>query len=178
MFKIKKGWWFVIGVLGLVGVGLFFMSQEPEGSDEHEAHDQSRKTLSKSQDVKLKKAIKDISRDYQEKVEPIFKVSCFDCHSNATHYPWYHVLPGIRGMLDKDISTARKHIDMSDGYPFKGHGSLVSDLKAIAYQVDKGKMPLFKYRVMHPGSVLTEKQKQEIEDWTGQSIDKLEEAGL
>ena len=134
------------------------------------------KALKGKQKLKWDKAIKEIGLDYQKNVEPIFKVSCFDCHSNSTQYPWYHSIPGIKGMLDKDVSEAKKHLDMSNGYPFKGHGNLESDLKAIAYQVDKGKMPPFKYSLMHRGSVLTDKQKQEIEDWTERGLDKLDEA--
>lgn len=131
-----------------------------------------------SQLVRMKKTVGEIDMDYRGKVEPIFKSSCFDCHSNSTRYPWYHNIPGIKQMIDNDVTEARKHIDMSNGYPFKGHGNLESDLKAIAYQVEKGNMPPTRYRMMHPASGMTKKKKQEIEDWVERSLDKLDEAGF
>lgn len=166
MLKLQKRIGLYFGIFFLVGIGLA-----------HEGYYGEEKHLTRSQQLKLKKAIGAIATDYQTNVEPIFKVSCFDCHSNATRYPWYHGVPGIRGLLDKDVAEARKHLDMSDGYPFGGHGNLESDLKAIAYQVDKGKMPPFKYRMMHPGSGLTDKQRREVEDWVDRSADKLFQAG-
>ena len=141
----------------------------------HEGH-HPEKALKGKQKQKMDKAVKEIGLDYQRNVEPIFRVSCFNCHSNSTQYPWYHRIPGLKGMIDDDVTEAKKHIDMSNGYPFKGHGNLESDLKAIAYQVDKGKMPPFKYRMMHWKSGLTEKQEQEVEDWTERGLDKLFQA--
>ena len=58
-------------------------------------------------------------RDYQLRVEPIFKKSCMDCHSGQTRFPWYYKIPGIKQMLDSDISEAGHHLDMSASYPFK-----------------------------------------------------------
>ncbi len=136
----------------------------------------TEKTLKEKPKSKWDRAVQSIGVDYQKNVEPIFKVSCFDCHSGFTSYPWYHSIPGIKGMMDGDVDKAKKNLDMSNGYPFKGNGNLESDLKAITYQVDKGKMPPLKYRVMHWKSGLTEKQKQAIEDWTGRSLDKLDQA--
>ncbi len=128
-------------------------------------------------DPKLEWAIREIAKDYQAKVEPLFRESCFDCHSSFTRYPWYHRLPVIRGMIDEDIAQARKHLDMSNGFPFQGEVKLKSGLKAIAYQVAQGKMPLFQYRWMHPQSALTDGQKQDIEDWVDRSLDRLDQAG-
>ena len=131
------------------------------------------KALKGKQKLKMDKAIKEIGVDYQKNIEPIFKVSCFDCHSSSTSYPWYHGIPGARSMLEKDVSTGREHIEMSGGFPFKGHHTPEQALTGIAYDIDKGKMPPLKYRMMHWKSGLTEKQKQEVEGWVERSLHKL-----
>ncbi len=155
-----------LGVLFLCSAAGFLLA--------HEGH-HPEEVLKGKQKLRMDKAIKEIGVDYQKNIEPIFKVSCFDCHSSTTRYPWYHVVPGVRGLLDDDVSEAREHIEMSDGFPFKGHHTPVQQLTGVAYDIDKGKMPPLKYRVMHWKSGLTEKQKQDVEDWTERSLDKLKE---
>jgi hypothetical protein len=64
-------------------------------------------------------------------VKPIFEKGCYDCHSTQTDYPWYHKLPLIKGMIDSDIRHARKHIDLTNGFPFKGHSNPADNLLGI-----------------------------------------------
>ena len=37
----------------------------------------------------------------------------------------------IKGLLDSDVKEAKKHLDMSDDFPFDGHGSADEDLKDV-----------------------------------------------
>ena len=125
---------------------------------------------------KMQKAVDLVAGDYQKTVEPLFQVSCFDCHSNATRYPWYHSIPGVGWWIDHDVREARGHLDMSEGFPFRGKGHMKNRLKAIAHLVDTGDMPPLDYRIMHRGSGLTPQQKQAVEDWVQRSLDRLENA--
>jgi len=116
-----------------------------------------------------KSALKSISSSYIKYVEPIFRTACFDCHSTFTRYPWYHRLPFIRGMMDRDISTGRMHLDMSNGFPFGGHATSREDLDAITEVLADGKMPPLDYRLMHRDARLSDAQKKDVILWVGES---------
>jgi hypothetical protein len=81
------------------------------------------------------------------------------------------------GLIDRDVTAARKKLDMSGGYPFKGKANPESDLKAIAFQLEGKKMPPWQYRIMHGKSSLSPSQIQAVEDWTARSLDRLDRAG-
>jgi len=102
---------------------------------------------------------------YKEKVEPIFRQKCFDCHSTQTQYPWYYKIPIVKSILDSDIQEGMEHMDMTDGFPFKGHHSLSEQLEGIENVVAEGSMPPWLYRLGHKDSSLTEEEKQVILEW-------------
>lgn len=113
-----------------------------------------------------------------QRLSPIFKHSCFNCHSDQTDYPWYHKLPIAKQIIDGDIKTARKHLDMSNGFPFGGHAGPADDLAAIKEQVDEGDMPPFSYRMMHWGSKPSAAQADSIAAWVDSSLAKLATIGI
>ena len=68
-------------------------------------------------------ALKEINSLYIKNIRPVFQRKCFDCHSNNTRYPWYSNLPLVKDLINDDITEAKKHMDMSNDFPFQGHGS-------------------------------------------------------
>ena len=70
----------------------------------------------------------------------------------------------------EDVTEAKKHLDLSQDFPFKGHGSSDEDLKAIAEAVDNGSMPPFRYRILHPDSKLSEADKKKVVGWVDESL--------
>ncbi|MCB9092385.1 MAG: heme-binding domain-containing protein [Halobacteriovoraceae bacterium] len=135
-------------------------------------HTLEKKPIKKS-DLVGDKIIK-IKESYFSKVEPIFKRSCFDCHSNKTDYPWYYSIPLIDKVIDHHISDAKSHLDFSFGYPFKSHDTKVNDLKSIRQVISKGHMPPWYYLLFHNESKLNEKDVQIINQWIKDSIGALE----
>jgi hypothetical protein len=107
-------------------------------------------------------------------VKPIIQFSCFDCHSSNTKFPWYHKLPLIKGMIDKDISSARKKVDFSDGFPFAGKASTLEILKDMRDEIDQGDMPLWTYRLMHWGTSIDGARKDSVFTWLDTSIVMVE----
>lgn len=106
-----------------------------------------------------------LRRTYQARVEPIFRAKCFNCHSSHTRFPWYYRIPGVKQLIDYDIREAREHVDMTDGFPFKGHHSTEEQLKDLGEVVRDNEMPLWRYRLLHPGSGLTEAERATILQW-------------
>jgi Haem-binding domain len=95
----------------------------------------------------------------------ILQVSCYDCHSNNTVYPWYtninpvgfwmwgHVKDGKRGINFSDLSTFNKR-------------KLDHRLGDIAEQVEEKEMPLSSYTLIHTYATLDSGQVQIIKAWT------------
>jgi len=110
-------------------------------------------------------AYEEINRLYQENVVPIFKIKCFDCHSHQTTYPWYYKIPGVKQFLDSDIREGLEHFDFTQGFPFGGHHPALEQPEAIEESIAEGDMPPWRYRLMHKGSALTEREKQDILNW-------------
>ena len=127
-----------------------------------------------SQDLRFKQ-IETVNEDYLKSVRPVFERKCFDCHSNATRYPWYHELPFIKGLLDKDVLEAKRHLDLSDDFPFAGHGTIEEDLSAIGKSIDSGGMPPLKYRVLRWETKISSEEKELINKWIQSSLTILSE---
>lgn len=118
-----------------------------------------------------------INKKYQSDVKGIFKQKCFDCHGTPDQYPWYYAVPGIKQIMDYDIREAKKHLEMSKGFPFGGHGDPASDLKSLKKSVNKGSMPPLRYWIVQPGTRLNSHDKEVIIRWIDQSLDRLENHG-
>ncbi|MBF0280807.1 MAG: heme-binding domain-containing protein [SAR324 cluster bacterium] len=131
---------------------------------------------SRKMNVEEKRALSDIesiAKSYQETVQPIFEKKCYNCHSNTIDYPWYYKIPGIKQIINHDIEEAKSHLDLSDGFPFGGHGSPLDDLGAIAVSVLIDNMPPLRYKIAHQNSSLEVEEKLEILKWVVDSQNKL-----
>ena len=49
-----------------------------------------------------------------ENVRLTLKVSCNDCHSNLTRYPWYSKIQPIAWWLDDHIEDGKGHLNFSE----------------------------------------------------------------
>lgn len=141
----------------------------------HEAHNHDPKKAQEKKEEEISKpaALQEVSNEYKRFVQPIFRTKCFDCHSDQTRYPWYYPLPFARWLINRDIREAHKHMDMTQGFPFKGHGSPQEDLESIAKVVNKGTMPPWRYILMHWDARLTDEEKKVILEWVEESLAQL-----
>lgn len=86
----------------------------------------------------------------------LFQRACFDCHSNATHWPWYsHVAP-VSWLVERDITDGRRHLNFSQWNQPQRHA------KDIAREVANGDMPLWFYLPMHPAARLSAAEQQQL----------------
>ena len=98
-------------------------------------------------------------------LKPIFEKSCFDCHSRFTKYPWYHKIPGVKQLLDRDVKEGREQLDLSSGFPFSGKGTLLEILGDMKEEVGEGDMPLLIYRIMHWETGLSGARRDSVVNW-------------
>jgi hypothetical protein len=140
----------------------------------HDSHHHKNAELTKKPTIQEAEALQKINFSYLKNVKPIFQKSCFDCHTSDTQYPWYAKLPGVKQLIESDITESKQHVDFSNDFPFSGHGTPIEDLKAIEKATENGSMPPFRYRIMHPGTRLTDDEKVIVKNWTQASLTMLE----
>lgn len=113
-----------------------------------------------------------------ELVKPAFERSCYDCHSDQTHYPWYYKLPIVKGLIDSDIKEGRKNVDFSKGFPFTGKGSQAEMLSEIRSEIAEGAMPIRPYRLTHWGRLIEPPLQDTVFAWIDSSLARLETVGI
>ena len=110
---------FPMGVT-LILVGIAF----GHGGEKHDSTETTDKeildSLTSMQSVTRDSVYVTIQREFTT-LNSVFKTGCFDCHTTKTAYPWYYKLPFVKTIIDDDIAEAKKHMDMSEGFPFKVH---------------------------------------------------------
>ena len=108
----------------------------------------------------------DISRVYQvpEKVQKNLQVSCYDCHSNNTEYPWYNKVQPVALFLENHIKDGKEHLNFSEfgNYTTKKQKK---KLKEISEEVEEGEMPLTSYTLIHWDAKISDTDKKAIIDW-------------
>jgi hypothetical protein len=104
-------------------------------------------------------------------IEAKIKVSCYDCHSNDTNYPWYNKVQPFALILEDHIKIGKEELNFSEfgGYSLRRQRT---KLKSISSQIRDDKMPLLSYTFMHRDSKLTMSDKKLIVNW----IEKLKDS--
>jgi len=106
-------------------------------------------------------------------VQQMLKVSCYDCHSNTTRYPWYENLQPVAWFLNDHIVEGKKEVNFSifATYPaFRRY----KKFKEIQKQIKDGDMPLFSYTLIHRDAVLSAEQKSTLINWAANAQKEME----
>ena len=106
-------------------------------------------------------------------VQQILKVSCNDCHSNTTYYPWYSKIQPAAWFLDDHIVEGKKELNFSEfaNYPTYRR---YKKFKEIGKEVKGDDMPLFSYTLIHRDASLNADQKLLIENWASNAMKEME----
>lgn len=153
---------------------LSFLAAAPSFGHKGESHENQEpaKALDPSSAEAL--ILQKINDEYLSKVKPIFNQSCMNCHGSNTKYPWYHSLPFAKKIIDYDVTEAKVHLDMTNDYPFGGHGSPSEDLEAILASLEKDTIPPLRYKMMHWSSRLTSEEVTTVKNWIKSGLEELE----
>jgi len=108
-----------------------------------------------------------------DNVMEILKVSCYDCHSNTTKYPWYSRIQPVAWFLDNHIQEGKHHLNFSE-FAQKAARVQYKQLDEIGKEVKEGDMPLTSYTLIHRDAILNEQQKLAIENWVATSRKEME----
>ena len=104
------------------------------------------------------------------------QVSCNDCHSNKTEYPWYANVQPVAWWLNHHVVDGKKHLNFSE---FTKKPLFVQNhkLEEIMEMVEEKEMPLpsYTYFGLHPEANLTDAQRTMISDWAKAQMTYLRE---
>ena len=94
-------------------------------------------------------------------VDAVLRRSCYDCHSNETHWPWYSRVAPASWLVAKDVREGRESLNFSEW-----RASQDEALSEIMETVDEGEMPMNIYVLMHPGAALNNDDIAALRQWT------------
>ena len=107
-----------------------------------------------------------------ESVQGILARSCFDCHSNNTHYPWYTYIQPGGWFMAYHVRNGKDKLNFSEfgAYSKRRQGS---KLESIGKQIEDDAMPLRSYRWLHRSARLSQPEKDAVIQWTKAARDSL-----
>ena len=100
-------------------------------------------------------------------LKTIFRNSCYNCHSNETVWPWYSYIAPASWLLVSDVNEGREHLNFSN-WNTLDLSKQTKLREEIWEEIREEKMPLWQYRILHPGSKLSQEQKNLIRNWAGE----------
>ena len=85
--------------------------------------------------------------------EQLMTEACMDCHSNLTRWPWYSNVAPVSWLVQRDVDEGRRELNLSTGEV---------DLEEMIEAIREGSMPPWQYKPTHPGSRLSEQERQDL----------------
>ena len=92
-------------------------------------------------------------------VAAILKVSCYDCHSNNTRYPWYSELQPGAYFMAQHIKEGKEELNFDEFNDYSKRRKKAK-IKSIISQIEKDQMPLKSYLLLHHDADLTPEQQK------------------
>lgn len=89
------------------------------------------------------------------------KVSCYDCHSNNTAYPWYNRIQPVTWYLNKHINHGKEEVNFNAFGNYSERRQLAK-LSSIIREIEADKMPLSSYLNMHENAEINNAEKKEL----------------
>jgi len=121
-------------------------------------------------------AVNDISSKYAipNDVNDILKVSCYDCHSNNTVYPWYWNIQPVMWFMNGHVEEGKRHLNFSifTTYAIARQYKIFDNINK---EVKSGDMPLSSYTLIHRDAIISDAQKTTIQNWTITSRKQIED---
>ena len=99
-----------------------------------------------------------------KEVVELLKTSCYDCHSNQTHYPWYSNIAPVSWWLKGHIDHGREKLNFSEWDSYSIEESDTLKVKS-ADMIEKKWMPILTYKIIHKESRLSDEQRALLIGW-------------
>ncbi|WP_282143626.1 heme-binding domain-containing protein [Cellulophaga baltica] len=106
------------------------------------------------------------------KIESQLKVSCYDCHSNNTAYPWYSKIQPIAWFLEEHIKDGKAELNFNEWNEYS-HRRKKSKLRSIVKQIESGEMPMESYTLIHRDAILSKDKNDAVIEFMAKLKDSL-----
>jgi len=105
--------------------------------------------------------------DAPSDIKSMLQVSCYDCHSNNTQYPWYNKIQPVTWFLENHISDGKAELNFSE-WDLLSNRREASKLRSIIKQIEGDEMPLWSYTLIHNDAKFSKEEKSTIIKWITQ----------
>ena len=107
-----------------------------------------------------------------ENIQNKLQVSCYDCHSNNTQYPWYNKIQPVAWFLEDHIKEGKAELNFNEWDSLSSRRK-ASKLRSIIKQIENGEMPLDSYTLIHKDAKFSEAEAEELINFITQLKDSL-----
>lgn len=107
-----------------------------------------------------------------EDLRQVLAISCFDCHTNNTRYPWYAEIQPVGWWLAGHIREGKKELNFDEFGTYQPRRKF-GKLRQIEEQLSKGEMPLPSYLIIHKDAILSADKKELVIAWSRAMRDSL-----
>ena len=107
-----------------------------------------------------------------ETIQKKLQVSCYDCHSNNTQYPWYNKIQPAAWFLEDHIKEGKAELNFNEWDSLSSRRKS-SKLRSIIKQIESGEMPLDSYTFIHKDAKFSEAEAEELINFITQLKDSL-----
>ena len=112
--------------------------------------------------------VNNVPKNIQNKLQ----ISCYDCHSNNTQYPWYNKVQPVAWFLEDHIKEGKAELNFNEWNSLSTRRK-TSKLRSIIKQIENGEMPLDSYTFIHRDARFSEAEAEEIINWVTQLKNSL-----
>ncbi|MBJ7882604.1 heme-binding domain-containing protein [Gelidibacter salicanalis] len=107
-----------------------------------------------------------------ETIQKKLQISCYDCHSNNTQYPWYNKIQPAAWILEDHIKEGKAELNFNEWDSLSSRRKS-SKLRSIIKQIESGEMPLDSYTLIHTDAKFSETEAEEVINFITQLKDSL-----
>jgi len=105
-------------------------------------------------------------------VSAILSRACYDCHSNATKWPWYSKVAPVSWLVVSDVNDGRRHLNFSEWAKYD-RSKAAKKMQEIDEEVTNKAMPLSSYTLLHPEARLSDQERALISAWAKAESNRL-----
>ena len=95
----------------------------------------------------------EVNKSLPYALKATLKVSCYDCHSNHTNYPWYAHIAPFSWIIDQHIRNGKQELNFSE-YDSLGKRKKIAILDEICEVISDSTMPPANYLMLHREAAL------------------------
>jgi hypothetical protein len=103
-------------------------------------------------------------------ISVVLKRACYDCHSNATRWPWYSRVAPVSWIVVRHVTEGRRQLNFSEWGSYYPR-TQVRKLRWINRTVSNSEMPPWWYTIVHRDASLSIAERSSIEQWVSAQTD-------